>query len=177
VRWNCIAYADFGAESAIGLINDYPNLLISQTFSKGRSLAGLRLGTAYGDANLIQGLVRVKDSFNSYPVDAIAQSAGIASIEDETYYRTTTQKIINTREKLTAELGSRGFSVLPSAANFVFASPKADGPDASEIFKYLNERNVLIRYWNKPVLRDWLRISIGSDQDTDKFLSVLDSFL
>jgi len=171
------AYADFGAESAIDMIRDYPNLLVSQTFSKGRSLAGLRLGVAYGDENLIDGLVRVKDSFNSYPVDAIAQAAGIASVNDETYYRATIEKITNTRARLTSELESRGFNVLPSAANFIFASPPSTGPVASEIFSRLNEHNILIRYWNKPLLKGWLRISIGTDQDTDKFLSVLDTTL
>ena len=117
------AYADFGAESAISLIKAYPNLLVSRTFSKGRSMAGLRLGAAFASAPLIDGLIRTKDSFNSYPVDAIAQAAGIASIQDEQYYRQTVDKICKTRETTTRQLIDLGFRVLPSKANFIFASP------------------------------------------------------
>ena len=167
------AYADFGAESCIGLIQQYPNLVVSQTFSKGRSLAGLRLGAAYANEELIEGLVRVKDSFNSYPVDAIAQTAGIASIRDEPYYRETTNKIIATREQTIAQLRGRGYQVLESAANFIFANPP--GNDAETIFRALDKQNVLIRYWNKPDINNWLRITIGTDQEMQRFFSALDS--
>jgi len=167
------AYADFGAESCISLINKYPNLLVSQTFSKGRSLAGLRLGAAYGSRELIEGLVRVKDSFNSYPVDAIAQAAGIASVRDDQYYRDTTAKIIATRENTIKELTARGYQVLTSAANFIFASPPKN--NAADVFVGLDKQNVLIRYWDKPVINNWLRITIGTNDEMQRFFEALDS--
>lgn len=167
------AYADLGAESAIQLINAYPNLVVSQTFSKGRSLAGLRLGAAFASAPLIEGLIRVKDSFNSYPVDAIAQAAGIASINDDQYYRQTIENICATRDRTTATLKQLGFRVLPSQANFVFASPENTANTAEEIFNALNEKNILIRYWNKPALKDWLRITIGTDEEMDKLFAAV----
>jgi len=145
------AYADFGAQSAIGLINKYPNLVVSRTYSKGRSLAGLRLGAAFANSELIDGLVRTKDSFNSYPVDAIAQAAGVASINDEPYYRETIDKICATRERSVSALVDRGYRV----------------------FESLNKNNILIRYWDKPVLSDWLRITIGTDEQMDRFFKAL----
>ncbi len=167
------AYADFGATSVIPLVHEYPNLLVSQTFSKGRSLAGLRLGVAFGDAALIDGLQRVKNSFNSYPVDALAQAAGIASIADDAYYRTTTQTIIDTREWTVSELTNRGFEVLPSAANFVFA--KAPAGAAGHLFTRLSEAGVLVRYWDKPALSQWLRISIGTPGDMQRLIACIDA--
>jgi len=169
------AYADFGAESAIGLIERYPNLVVSRTYSKGRSLAGLRLGAAFASPELINALVRVKDSFNSYPVDAIAQAAGVASINDEQYYRQTIAKICATRERTVARLVELGFRVLPSQANFIFASPTNESSklSAAEIFASLNNKNILVRYWDKPGLQDWLRISIGTDQQMDRFFEAL----
>ena len=167
------AYADFGAESAIGLIDNYPNLVVSRTYSKGRSLAGLRLGAAFANSDLIDGLVRAKDSFNSYPVDAIAQAAGIASIKDEPYYRQTTDKICATRARTVSTLNELGYRVLPSDANFIFASPGNDNQSAAEIFESLNKNNILIRYWGKPVLCDWLRITIGTDEQMDRFFKAL----
>jgi len=167
------AYADFGAESAIGLIDNYPNLVVSRTYSKGRSLAGLRLGAAFANSDLIDGLVRAKDSFNSYPVDAIAQAAGIASIKDEPYYRQTTDKICATRARTVSTLNELGYRVLPSDANFIFASPGNDNQSAAEIFESLNKNNILTRYWDKPVLCDWLRITIGTDEQMDRFFKAL----
>lgn len=166
------AYADFGAQSVIPLISDYPNLLISQTFSKGRSMAGLRLGVAFGSKNLIEGLQRLKNSFNSYPVDVLAQAAGIASLNDEAYYRKTIERIIANRQFTTDALLERGYEVLPSAANFVFAKPSAT--KASDVFNRLSEASVLVRYWDKPRLKDWLRISVGRRTDMQRLLSVLD---
>lgn len=169
------AYADFGAESAIGLINHYPNLVVSRTYSKGRSLAGLRLGAAFASPSLIDALVRVKDSFNSYPVDAIAQAAGIASVNDEQYYRQTIAKVCTTREQTVARLAELGFRVLPSQANFIFASPGSNrNKSAAEIFRSLNKQNILVRYWDKPGLQDWLRITIGTDQQMDRFFQALE---
>lgn len=169
------AYADFGAHSVIDLINRYPNLVVSRTFSKGRSLAGMRIGAAFADANLIEGLRRVKDSFNSYPLDALAQAAAVASLKDEPYYRGTIKKIMATRERVTQELEKRNYRVLPSAANFIFASP----PDqnAKKVFDGLNEQNVLVRYWDKPPLNDWLRITIGTDAEMDLFFAALEKIV
>ncbi len=174
------AYADFGAESAISLINNYPNLVVTRTFSKGRSLAGLRLGAAFASSPLIEGLVRTKDSFNSYPVDAVAQTAGIASIQDESYYQQTISKICHTRAQTIKRLDSLGYRVLPSQANFIFASPgdanernNGNRNGAAEIFKALDEQNILIRYWNKPGLDNWLRITIGTDDQMEQFFKAL----
>ncbi len=167
------AYADFGGESVVGLIDTYPNLLVSRTFSKGRSLAGMRLGVAFGHPSLIEGLQRVKNSFNSYPVDALAQAAGVASIKDETYYREILATIMQTRQQAVSDLQKCGFDVLPSAANFVFARPP--GGNAGAVFKKLGEAGVLVRYWNKPRLDQWLRISIGTAADMQKLMSCLDA--
>ena len=167
------AYADFGGESVIGLIKTCPNLLVSRTFSKGRSLAGMRLGVAFGHPSLIEGLQRVKNSFNSYPVDALAQAAGVASVKDESYYRETLATIMQTRKLTVSDLQNRGFEVLPTAANFVFARPP--GGDAGAVFRKLNEAGVLVRYWNKPRLDQWLRISIGTSADMQTLMNCLDA--
>ncbi len=166
------AYAGFGAESAVPLVSDHPNLLVVQTFSKNRSLAGLRLGCAFGQPEIIEGLRRVKDSFNSYPVDALATAAGIASVADEDSHRESLERVVATRARLTDALAARGYTVLPSAANFLFVRPP--GGDAARIHGALAERDVLIRYWDRPRLSEWLRISIGTDAETDALLHVLD---
>jgi histidinol-phosphate aminotransferase len=168
------AYADFGAASAVELIDKYPNLLVSRTFSKGRSLAGLRLGVAIGDENLMTALRCVKDSFNSYPVDAIAQAAGIASLNDEPYYRKTTEQIIQTRTHTIKQLESRSWQVLPAAANFVFASPQKE--NTADVFKYLSDEGILVRYWNKARLDQWVRISIGTDSEMAQLFAALDRY-
>jgi len=167
------AYADFGAQSVIPLIYHHPNLIVSHTFSKGRSLAGMRLGVAFGESSLIEGLQRVKNSFNSYPVDALAQAAGLASVKDEAYYRKTTQAIISTRQWTVSELSQRNFEVLPSAANFVFA--KVPHGDASGLFQKLSEAGILVRYWNKPRLDQWLRITIGTDEQMQTLMAGIDA--
>ncbi len=166
------AYIDFGGESVISLVHKYPNLLVSQTFSKSRSMAGMRLGAAFANPSLIEALMRVKNSFNSYPVDAVAQRAGVASLNDETYYLRTTKKIIQTRTTTSAALKQRGFSVLDSSANFVFASPPNN--TAARLFEYLNARGVLVRYWSSDLLKNWLRISIGTDAQMQELLSAID---
>ena len=167
------AYADFGAESAIPLVREFPNLLVCRTFSKGRALAGLRLGMAYGSRDLIEGLRRVKDSFNSYPVDAVAERAGCASLADGASYRESVGRVVATRERTVRELGERGFRVLPSAANFVFARPP--GGDAEGLFRRLGDAGVLVRYWSTtPALASWLRISIGTDDDMTRLFAVID---
>jgi len=166
------AYVDFGAQSMVRLVNQYPNLMVTQTFSKSRSLAGMRLGAAYANTDLIEALLRVKNSFNSYPIDALAQQAGIASIEDREYYQSTVEKIIITRNTTRDELKSRGFRVLDSSANFLFASPPSK--NASALFEQLSDKNVLVRFWPSELLSPWLRISIGTDEDMQAMLAVID---
>lgn len=166
------AYVSFGAQSVVELINRYPNLVVSHTFSKSRSLAGMRLGAAFANPNLIEALSRVKNSFNSYPVDIVAQSAGVASLQDETYYQQTLKKIMTTRDNISSALKSRGFRVLDSAANFIFVSPPGD--NAQQLFERLNNNGVLVRYWNSPDLSSWLRISIGTDSEMNKLLEIID---
>ncbi len=166
------AYADFGAESVIHLINQYPNLLVGRTYSKGRSMAGMRLGAAFADQHIIDGLLRVKNSFNSYPLDVIAQKAGLASLSDEAYYRSCVEKIVATRDWISAELRQRSFKVLDSKSNFIFASPTSIS--AGKLFAALSEQDILVRYWDKPALRDWLRISIGTNDDMQKLVAAVD---
>lgn len=166
------AYADFGADSVVGLIKRFPNLLVSQTFSKGRSLAGMRIGAAFGDAALIDAMQRVKNSFNSYPVDVVAQRAGIASLADDASYRLNLSHIVKTRQWVVEALQQRGFRVLPSAANFVFVSPVSG--HAGNLHAALNQQGVLVRYWPKPPLDNWLRISIGTDTEMEKLLAAID---
>ncbi len=165
------AYVDFGADTAIALVNKYPNLLVVQTLSKSRSLAGMRVGFAVGNKDLIDALDRVKNSFNSYPIDRIAEMATITAFEDDAYFKACRDKIIATREWTTRELKQLGFKVLPSQANFVFAEPV--GKNAAETAQYLREHKILVRYFNKPRINQFLRITIGTDADMQKMIDVL----
>ena len=167
------AYADFGAQSVIELIDEFPNLLVCRTFSKARSLAGLRLGAAFGNISLIEALNRVKNSFNSYPVDVLAQRAGIASLNDESYYRQTLARLVKTREHTVREFKQRDFRVLPSAANFIFVCPQKIS--AKQLFQALAIQGVLVRYWDREPLSRWLRISIGTENDMQQMFNVIDS--
>jgi histidinol-phosphate aminotransferase len=169
------AYIDFGAESAIPLTLKYDNLLVIQTFSKGRSLAGLRLGYAIGHRDLIEGLNRIKNSFNSYPIDSLAQAAAVASIEDEAYFQQGCQQIIETRESMTQQLRELGFTVLPSAANFIFA--KHETCAAEELYLQLKQNGVLVRFFNKPVINNYLRITVGTDADSKILIEKLSGIL
>lgn len=169
------AYIDFGGESATTLIPEFENLLVIQTVSKSRSLAGIRVGVAFGSAELIEGLVRVKDSFNSYPMDVVAQRATLASLSDEDYFRECCRRVIATRERATAGLEKLGFTVLPSGANFVFATHPAR--PAADIFAALREREILVRYFNKPRISEFLRISIGTDEEMDALQAALGEIL
>lgn len=165
------AYVDFGAETAVPLIADHPNLLVIRTFSKSRALAGLRVGYALGDAGLIEALVRVKDSFNSYPLDAPAQAGATASIQDEAYFQARLRDVIEQREATTRGLRKLGFDVLPSATNFVFARhPSFSGADLSAA---LRARAVIVRHFNKPRTADFLRITIGTAAQTERLLKAL----
>ncbi len=170
------AYIDFGGHSAVSLINQYPNLLVIQTLSKSRSLAGIRLGYALGHQGLIEGLERVKNSFNSYPINRLSEGAALASFADESYFAATCQKVMDTRDRVTAELEQLGFKVLPSAANFVFAKPEQFGFGADEIFSKLRQKNIIVRYFDKPRISEYLRITIGTDEQMQSLLDALKSF-
>lgn len=169
------AYVDFGAESAASLVSRYENLLVVQTFSKSRSLAGLRVGFALGQRPLIEALERMKDSFNSYPVDMLAQAAAKAAIEDEAWFEEACGKIIANRDMVTKALEARGFEVLPSSTNFVFARhPAHKGVDLQ---KGLRERAVLVRHFNKPRISDFLRVTIGTTEECHQFLRAIDQII
>ena len=162
------AYIDFGANTAVPLIADYPNLLITQTFSKSRSLAGLRVGFAMGHPDLIEGLERVKNSFNSYPLDRSAIAGATASIKDKAHFEMTCQKIIDTRERTSLALEKLDFTVLPSKTNFVFAKPNQ--ADAKKLYLDLKAEGLLVRYFSAPRIDGFLRITIGTDEEMDMFL-------
>lgn len=169
------AYVDFGGESAIPLTQQYPNLLVTQTFSKSRSLAGLRIGFAVGHADLIEALVRVKDSFNSYPLDMLAEAAAVAAIRDRTYFRETCDKVIQSRNKVTLGLQELGFEVLPSAANFVFT--RHPEHDAADLAAGLRKEGVIVRHFNKRRIDQFLRITIGTPSENQHLLSVIDTLV
>ncbi|MFW5985755.1 MAG: histidinol-phosphate transaminase [Halanaerobiales bacterium] len=162
------AYIDFGGESAVKLIKDHPNLLVIQTFSKSRSLAGMRVGFALGQEHLITGIERIKNSFNSYTIDRVALAAATAAIGAREYYQKTTEKILNTREYISRELRKLNFNVIDSSTNFVFASPP--GKKAEFLFQKLKEVGILVRYFDHPRINNYLRISIGTDEEMDIFL-------
>lgn len=169
------AYIDFAAESAVSLVNFYNNVLVVQTMSKSRSLAGLRVGFAIGNPDLIEALFRIKDSFNSYTIDRLAIAGAAAAMKDVEYFKTTTQKIIRTREWTAAEMKLRGFHVLPSAANFIFACHY--NKKASDLYSRLKSENVLVRHFNKPEIDNFLRITIGTDEDMELFFRKLDAII
>lgn len=170
------AYIDFGGESAVSLINQFDNLLVTQTLSKSRSLAGLRIGLAMGQKPLIDGLERVKNCFNSYPLDQFAIVAGAAAFADREYFSETCNKVIASRDQLAEQLTERGFSVLPSAANFVFARHQTIG--GAELAARLRKHGVIVRHFSKPErIRDYLRITIGTAQQNHALLEALDAEL
>jgi histidinol-phosphate aminotransferase len=169
------AYVDFGAETAITLVASHPNLLVVQTMSKSRALAGLRIGYAIGDADLIEGLTRVKDSFNSYPLGRPAQAGAIASLEDEAWFQQSRARVIEGRERLTNGLIRRGFEVLPSAANFVFA--RHPGHEGGTLAAALRQKAVIVRHFAAPRISGHLRITVGTDEQIDRLLSALSDIL
>ena len=168
------AYIDFGGESAVALVNKYPNLLVTQTLSKSRSLAGLRVGLAIGHPDLIDGLERIKNSFNSYPLDRAAIAGAAASFADREYFEQTCNKVIASREQLTAELEKLGFEVLPSAANFVFA--RHPQQDAGELAAKLREQGVIVRHFRQPRIEQFLRITVGTDAQNAELIGALAGF-
>ncbi len=165
------AYVDFGAESAVELISRYENLVVCQTTSKSRSLAGLRVGFAIGQAHLIAALEAVKNSFNSYPIDRFAIAAAVASFEDQDYFQEQCEKVIASREKLVANLTVLGFNVLPSKANFIFATHSLH--DAAQLAEKLREQGIIVRYFNKPRINQFLRITIGTDEQNQRLVDTL----
>ncbi|MBU1235753.1 MAG: histidinol-phosphate transaminase [Gammaproteobacteria bacterium] len=169
------AYVDFGAESAIALINAHPNLMVVRTLSKSHSLAGLRVGYAIGDARLIEALTRVKDSFNSYPLDRLAQAGACAAIEDREWFERTRQAVIKTRGKLSEDLANLGFEVLPSAANFVFVRHPRRG--AADLAGQLRDRGIIVRHFKLPRIEQFLRITIGTDEQCDALTTALRQIL
>ena len=165
------AYVDFGGDSVVPLIARYPNLLVVQTFSKSRSLAGLRVGFAIGQRPLIEALERVKDSFNSYPLDCLALAGAVAALEDEAWFAECRDRVIASRQRLAAALRGLGFEVLPSAANFLFVRHPARA--GAELAAALRERAIIVRRFGRERIADYLRISIGTDPECDRLASAL----
>jgi histidinol-phosphate aminotransferase len=169
------AYVDFGAESALSLIADHDNLLVVQTFSKSRSLAGLRLGAAFGHPALIEALQRVKNSFNSYPIDAVTSASAIASLADDAYFQQCRHQIIASRERLGAALALLGFEVFPSSSNFLLL--RHTDHSAESLYLNLKHAGILVRYFNKPRIDNCLRITVGSDAECNSLLAALQNIL
>ncbi len=167
------AYVDFGAETCSTLIKDFPNVVVVHTLSKSRSLAGLRLGFALGNPDLIKTLFTVKDSFNSYPLSRLSQELAIKALEDEDYFSGMREKVISTREKTVHKLTERGWTVLPSKANFVFAS--APSLSGHKIYTDLKQKGILVRFFNHDGIKEYVRITIGTEEQMDTFISTLDA--
>ncbi len=169
------AYVDFGGTSALPLLEKYDNLLIVQTFSKSRAMAGLRIGFCIGSEKLIGYLNDVKFSFNSYTMNLPAQVLGAEAVRDEAYFREITGKIIETRERVKGELRELGFSFPDSSANFIFASHNTI--PAEQLFTALREADIYVRYWNKPRISNSLRITIGTEKQMDSLLAFLKNYI
>lgn len=169
------AYIDFGGKSVLPLIHKYENLLVVQTFSKSRALAGIRIGYAFGSKKLIKYLNDAKFSFNSYTMNTATIEVGCACLQDKAYFQETVEKIIATRERVKQELTELGFVFPDSKANFVFAKHKT--AKAKDIFEAAKQEGIYVRYFNKPRIDDYLRISIGTDEEMDRLLSFLKRYL
>lgn len=169
------AYADFGEYSALELLEKYENLLVVRTFSKSRSLAGLRLGYAVGSAALVSTLEAVKNSYNSYTVDSLTLEAAAASVEDDAYFQETVEKVKLTRSHVTNALREMGFTVLESQTNFVLITK--EGVDAADLFAYLKTKNVYVRYFKLPRVDNHLRVTIGTETEMEQFLAGVEAYL
>ncbi len=169
------AYVDFGGVSSVELTKKYENLLVTGTFSKSRSLAGLRIGFAIGSEKLISVLEAVKNSYNSYTIDSVSIAAGVASVLDHEYFTETCNKIIKTRTRVTDELRALGFKVLDSQTNFLFATK--DDLSMKDMFEYLKTKKVYIRYFSVPRIENYVRISIGTDDEMDIFVKEVKEYL
>jgi len=165
------AYVDFGGQSAVKLVNDYPNLLVIKTLSKSHSLAGLRVGYALGNEELIEGIIRVKDSINSYTVDRLALAGAREAIKDDDYFQETRSKIMKSRERISSRLMEMGFKVITSQANFIFISSKQCSGQL--LFQRLREKGILVRHFNKPKIDNFIRVTIGTDAEMDCFLEAI----
>ena len=162
------AYIDFGGKSAVDLIHKYDNLVVVQTYSKSRSLAGIRVGYAFASEELIDSLEAVKNSFNSYTLNSLSQTVAAASARDKDYFNDCVNKIISTREWTVAELSKLGFETLPSKANFIFTTNK--NISAEKLFNYLKSKNIYVRYFNKPRISEYLRITIGTQKQMEALI-------
>ena len=169
------AYVDFGAKSALPLIEKYENLLVVQTFSKSRALAGIRIGCAFGSEKIIKYLNDAKFSFNSYTISRLTEAVGCACLSDKEYFKKTVQMVIDTRERTKGRLRELGFEFADSKANFIFATHKS--VSAKELFEALREEGIIVRYFNKPRIDNYLRISIGTDEQMDTMLAFLTEYL
>ncbi len=169
------AYIAFGGETAIPLIEQYPNLLVVHTLSKSYSLAGLRVGFAVGQVALVEGLERIKNSFNSYPLDRLAIQGAAAALRDQPYFEKTRQQIMATRERSVSSLVQMGFRVLPSLANFIFVRPPQG--NAQALYWALRQRGVLVRFFNQPPIHEYLRITVGTDEEMTQLLTHLQAML
>jgi histidinol-phosphate aminotransferase len=169
------AYVDFGAQSATALVARHPNILVVQTVSKSRALAGLRVGWAIGQAPLVEALARVKSSFNAYPLDRLAQAGAIAAFEDQAYFACQRDAVVHSREDLARRLQALGFTVLPSQTNFVFARHPAH--DAAQLAAALRARKVLVRHFAQPRIAQYLRISVGTPAQCDRLVQALAQLL
>lgn len=169
------AYVDFGGVSSVSLTKKYENLLVTGTFSKSRSLAGLRIGFAIGSERLVSVLEAVKNSYNSYTVDALSIEVGRASVLDDEYFKSTCNKIINTRTRLTNELREMGFTVLDSSANFIFVT--RDDLSMKDMFEYLKTKKIFIRYFSLPRIENYVRITVGTDGETDALLKEIKEYV
>lgn len=169
------AYVDFGGVSSIPLISEYENLLVTGTFSKSRSLAGLRIGFAIGSERLVSVLEAVKNSYNSYTVDSISIEIGRASVLDDAYFKDTCRKIMNTRQRVAEELRALGFSLPDSSANFLFVTH--DKLSMKEMFEYLKEKKVFIRYFAIPRIDNYVRITVGTDDEMDVLLKEIRGYM
>jgi histidinol-phosphate aminotransferase len=169
------AYIDFGGETAISLVDRYPNLLVVQTLSKSRSLAGLRIGFAVGHPDLIEALERVKNSFNSYPLDRLAMAGAMAAFEDRDYFESTKAAIMATRATLVKDLEQRGFDILPSAANFIFI--RHPQHDALQLSGWLRAKHIIVRHFGMPRINQFLRVTIGTDEQCKALVTAVDAYL
>ncbi len=169
------AYVDYGTDSAIALVHQYPNLLVTRTLSKSYALAGLRVGYAVGHSDLIEALERVKNSFNSYPIDKLAMAGAIAAIEDQDYLKKISQAVIKTRENLIQSLNTLGFETIPSSANFIFT--KHPKHDAAVVAAKLREKHIIVRHFKLPRIDQYLRITIGTDEQCDELVKAIKEIL
>ena len=169
------AYVDFGGHTALSLIDKYDNLLVVRTFSKSRAMAGMRIGYAFGSKELIDAIKAVKFSYNSYTMNQATIETGVAAIKDDTYFKNIVSKIVETRENAKKELKKLGFSFTDSKTNFIFATHER--MPAKEIFEKLKKKNIFVRYFNKPGIDNYLRITVGTDEEMKKLYKALQEIL